>query len=184
LITRTTKEPPMRAITIHQPWASLLAHGIKDYETRSWPAPAAAVGHTILIHASKNDRAIGAYCSPYPSSAALQLRWSAMRQLPQLPIYEPHAINTMPDLAFGAIIAAATIEYVIHTHEIAHQQTPRELALGDWSRGRYAWRLANPQLLTEPVPCRGRQRLWFPNDDILDQVAARVPQHGATHASD
>ena len=26
----------MKAITIHQPWASLIAHGVKTIETRSW----------------------------------------------------------------------------------------------------------------------------------------------------
>jgi hypothetical protein len=26
-------------ITLHQPWASLLVHGIKRIEGRSWPAP-------------------------------------------------------------------------------------------------------------------------------------------------
>jgi len=26
----------MRALTLTQPWASLLAHGMKEYETRSW----------------------------------------------------------------------------------------------------------------------------------------------------
>ena len=43
----------MYAITLHQPWASLIALGIKTVETRSWPAPARLVGQTIAIHASK-----------------------------------------------------------------------------------------------------------------------------------
>ena len=43
----------MYAITLHQPWASLIALGIKTVETRSWPAPARLIGHTIVIHAGK-----------------------------------------------------------------------------------------------------------------------------------
>ena len=43
----------MHAITLHQPWASLIALGIKTVETRSWPAPARLVGRTIAIHAGK-----------------------------------------------------------------------------------------------------------------------------------
>lgn len=27
----------MKAITIKQPWASLIVHGIKDIENRTWP---------------------------------------------------------------------------------------------------------------------------------------------------
>ena len=29
----------MKAITIKQPWASLIVHGIKDIENRSWACP-------------------------------------------------------------------------------------------------------------------------------------------------
>ena len=43
----------MYAITLHQPWASLIALGLKTVETRSWPAPSRLVGHTIAIHAAK-----------------------------------------------------------------------------------------------------------------------------------
>ena len=43
----------MYAITLHQPWASLIALGIKTVETRSWPAPARLVGQRIAIHAGK-----------------------------------------------------------------------------------------------------------------------------------
>ena len=41
----------MRALTVWQPWASLIAHGWKPYEFRGWRAPAAFVGERIAIHA-------------------------------------------------------------------------------------------------------------------------------------
>ena len=43
----------MRAVTLHQPWASLIAHGYKTTETRGWPAPQALVGSRVAIHAAK-----------------------------------------------------------------------------------------------------------------------------------
>ena len=43
----------MYAITLHQPWASLIALGLKTVETRSWPAPARLVGQRIAVHAAK-----------------------------------------------------------------------------------------------------------------------------------
>ncbi len=43
----------MRALTLHQPWASLIALGHKTTETRSWPAPKMLVGSRIAIHAAK-----------------------------------------------------------------------------------------------------------------------------------
>ena len=42
----------MKAITIKQPWVSLIVHGIKDIENRSWACPWKYIGHRVLIHAS------------------------------------------------------------------------------------------------------------------------------------
>lgn len=43
--------PKLRAITIWQPWASLIAAGAKRYEFRSWAAPEWIIGQRIAIHA-------------------------------------------------------------------------------------------------------------------------------------
>ena len=39
----------MKAITIRQPWASLIVHGIKDIENRSWQTNFRG---RVLIHSS------------------------------------------------------------------------------------------------------------------------------------
>lgn len=41
----------MKALTIWQPWASLIMAGYKPYEFRGWPAPGYVVGQRIVIHA-------------------------------------------------------------------------------------------------------------------------------------
>lgn len=43
----------MKALTVRQPWASLIALGVKTIETRSWRAPKALIGERIAIHAGK-----------------------------------------------------------------------------------------------------------------------------------
>jgi hypothetical protein len=43
----------LRALTLHQPWASLVAVGAKTIETRSWAAPEWMIGERLLIHAGK-----------------------------------------------------------------------------------------------------------------------------------
>lgn len=43
----------MKAISIKQPWASLIAHGIKDIENRTWKCPQQYIGQRVLIHAAK-----------------------------------------------------------------------------------------------------------------------------------
>ena len=41
----------MKALTLWQPWASLVVAGAKPYEFRSWRPPASIVGERIVIHA-------------------------------------------------------------------------------------------------------------------------------------
>jgi len=41
----------MHAITVWQPWATLIAEGFKPFEFRGWPAPPRLIGHRIGIHA-------------------------------------------------------------------------------------------------------------------------------------
>ena len=43
----------MPAISLWQPWASLVEIGVKPEETRSWPAPQSLIGKRIAIHAAK-----------------------------------------------------------------------------------------------------------------------------------
>ena len=52
-VTGPERGRPMRALTLHQPWATLIAEGYKHFETRSWRPPAVRMGERIAIHAGK-----------------------------------------------------------------------------------------------------------------------------------
>lgn len=41
----------MKALTIHQPYASLIVEGLKAFEWRGWRPPAWLVGQRLVIHA-------------------------------------------------------------------------------------------------------------------------------------
>lgn len=43
----------MKTISIKQPWASLIAHGIKDIENRTWKCSQKYIGQRVLIHVAK-----------------------------------------------------------------------------------------------------------------------------------
>jgi hypothetical protein len=45
----------MKALTVWEPWASLIIIGAKPFEFRKWPAPASIVGERIVIHSSKRE---------------------------------------------------------------------------------------------------------------------------------
>src|SRR5712671_3817606 len=52
----------MKAISLWQPWASLIACGAKPFETRHWAPPRELIGQSIAIHAAKKiDKGAAAF---------------------------------------------------------------------------------------------------------------------------
>lgn len=147
----------MKIITLWQPWASLVALNLKQYETRSWPTNYRGL---LLIHAAKR---------PVNSDEVLSIRygvdsdWVDMKQL--------QALEQLldQDLPLGVVVAIADLTACLEMvwdisrspSEVANidLQPQLERAVGDWSLGRYAWKLSNVQRLVEPIPWRGGQGL-------------------------
>lgn len=44
----------MKVLTVRQPWAGLIAHGVKDVENRTWQ-PNLELGARFAIHAGRDD---------------------------------------------------------------------------------------------------------------------------------
>jgi len=132
----------MKAITIHQPWASLIASGAKRYETRSWKT-----NHRgrLAIHAGK-------VWSDDHQAFVDDLR----DKFPRF-----HVLQNLPsDLPLGAIICVCDLVDCIPVEQIRDQLSPLELELGDYSDGRYAWELKVVKVAPEPIPMAGKQGLW------------------------
>jgi len=45
-------------------------------------------------------------------------------------------------------------------HDFIKELCPEEFLYGDFTVGRYAWRLEKPQLFKTPIPTPGKQGLW------------------------
>lgn len=132
----------MKTITVWQPWAGALAAGIKENETRSW---ATKYRGPIAIHAAMREVFDGLALIPVPIALkikeALRCEWGEMPR--------------------GAIIATGElVDCIKITPEYVATLSPDELALGDYTPGRYAWKLANVKRLPEPIPTKGKQGLW------------------------
>lgn len=142
----------MKALSIWQPWASLLAYGVKKYETRSW---ATNYRGPIAIHAAKK----------WPSDVFGMLIQAdntdtlfALYKAIETAGYDPHDDASMP---LGAIVATAElVDCRPITRQLIAEQTGTELLLGDWREGRFAWEFRNMRMLPEPVPTKGHQGLW------------------------
>lgn len=133
----------MKALTLLQPWASLIACGAKTIETRSW-----ATSHRgeIAIHAALAD-------------AKADPRFMDICE--SVFFYSRYGLH-MPK---GKVIAIATLtDCIVMTKDMIDKLSEsvrgqNELFFGIWDVGRYAWMLSNVRMI-EPVPARGMQRLW------------------------
>lgn len=138
----------MKALTIIQPWATLIASGHKMNETRSWKTNYRG---EVLIHAGKNpkDYTSGCYIDD-PDGRHFQEAGITP--------------NNFEELPRGSIIGKATLVNCIHINkefrDHLKRSNPAEYAFGDYRIGRYAWVFENPVLFEKPIPARGRQGLW------------------------
>ena len=137
LLTPTTPTTSkIKAITLHQPWASLVGK-YKHYETRG---KATNYRGKIAIHA-----AIRQETTDYQ-----------INELSDLLVGE--------NLPFSCVVAIADLTDCIKiTQEFISQQSETsetELRCGFWEVGRYAWKLENVVILDEPIPARGMPGLW------------------------
>ena len=136
----------MKALTLTQPWADLVASGHKRWETRSWSTNYRGL---VAIHAAKG----------FPKYA-------------QVFASEEMAFGRLaPRIARGAIIAVARIVDVRPTEEVALEIEGLERRLGDYAWGRFAWQLADVVRLDEPIGCKGMLGLWA----VPDAIARRLP---------
>lgn len=135
----------MKALSLTQPWAQLVALGHKKVETRSWSTRHAG---QVAIHAAKG----------FPASA---------RRFAE----EERALCRLPErIPCGAIVALATLMGCRRTEDVAHQVSALERHLGDYTPGRFAWFLSDVVALGEPVACRGSLGLWTVPYDVAEAV--------------
>ena len=138
-------ENRIRAITLDQPWASLIAAGAKLIETRHWPPPKVAIGKPLAIHAGKTRRAMD---ESAPDDAFNQ---AVTRILGD---------NWQATIPTGAVVAIATLRAGMPTGPQSKLPEGNELLFGDYRPNRWMWMLADVKALETPVPARGFQRVW------------------------
>lgn len=143
----------MKAITIWQPWASLLVSGKKLYETRSW---ATSYRGPIAIHAAKRPvrRTIDALAEGnlWETLALFESLFPGSGELVQL--------------STGAIVGKALlVRCNLIDEAFLATLTPMELALGDFTLGRYAWEFHGMIPVELAVPTKGMQGLWEWRED-------------------
>jgi hypothetical protein len=144
---------PSVALTIKQPWASLIIHGGKNIENRSWPTRHRG---PVLIHASKkrDDQEMLAY-----------------KALKEARGFNPNWIGA--PLKWGEVPCGGVIGVVDIVDCVTESESP-------WFVGEFGFVLANPRPLPF-YECRGALGFWrcqYP--DALLREANDKSSHAGT----
>jgi len=128
----------MKAITIKQPWASLIIEGLKDVENRTWPTKFRG---RVLVHASA---AIDKNAIDRISLINDELAKKIKHEL---------ICNKLP---LGVIIGHVEIvSCLCHTHHSINDTKSIWAEKDAWH-----WILANPTKIMEPIPAKGKLSFW------------------------
>lgn len=143
----------MKALTLWQPWATLMAIGVKRNETRGWSTRHRGA---LAIHASVRRTGWGRVgtrteIGPYEvehDRAGLLLRGPGLPWPYRLPL--------------GCVVAVVSLVDVKRTTSLELRPTTLERSLGNYAAGRFAWQTGSLDRLPtrQHRPVVGHQGLW------------------------
>ena len=156
----------MKAITLWQPWASLIATGAKTFETRSWKTTYR--GPLVICSAKgglSKSELIHHLCFSSISEGL-----ASIRKKPADPS-RPYSVLSLYDLPKGYALCVVNVVDCKKTDDLTQGEIGTDKPVGDFSLGRYAWKLDLLYVFAEPFPVKGQQ--GFFNVDI---PAGAVPE--------
>lgn len=153
----------IKAVTVWQPWASLLVLGAKEIETRGYPVKYRGL---LAIHAAKRWQGDQEYCFDI-SSYRLALGDAG--------------IKSVDDLHLGHILGVVSLDGMFKTESLVERLRQKEgggqeLGFGDYRPGRWGWYMRNQKRLKKPIYAKGSQGLWW--WDVPDRVVKELKLNG------
>jgi activating signal cointegrator 1 len=148
----------MKALTLSQPWATLVAIGAKRIETRGY-----RYNGPLAIHAAKG----------FPKSAraftAQPIVYEAVKARYCQRDIEMRA-SGFPAYPLGCVIATCNVVECLPVEstgclsgvfdDYPELDTPQERAFGNYAPGRWGWVLEDVLMLPIPIPAKGALSLW------------------------
>jgi hypothetical protein len=139
----------MKAITLWDPWASLMALGFKKVETRCWKT---SYRGPIAIHAALRKPpylGVSEYATRFQEEVEACLR-------ERCGVSEDVRLQFRP----GCVLAIGDLVAIEETSKVRADLTPREFIFGNYEDGRYAWFFENIRALPNPPYVKGNRMLW------------------------
>lgn len=148
------------AITLWQPWASLVSVGAKRFEFRSWPAPARLVGLRVGVHAGARAMKRGELVDLLAKLKGPQWRETGLLRDDAVAFIEA-VFDGSATIPLSSMMCTATLGRPIRGKQLG-------LILGvelinDSDRDEHSnwgWPLSDIKPLRPPLPARGAQGWW------------------------
>lgn len=159
----------MKALTIWQPWASLIIAGAKPYEFRGWRVPQPLIGQRVVIHAAARKIDREEACALYKilvhrDTSGTMARYAAETCLipdKALPILGRAWMPCREPLPMACGIGTAIIGEPRLGTEIAEEfGVPRANDSDRDQHANWGWPMLDIEAWDEPIPMRGAQGFW------------------------
>jgi hypothetical protein len=148
----------MKALTLTQPWATLVAIGAKRIETRSWST---SYRGPLAIHAAKG----------FPGEAKRVCESRLFCRVMGWPECPPQLTQEWLDdnarrikaLPLGCVVATAQMVHCLETsliYTFVSPFTEQERAFGNYDPGRFGFLLEDVMRLADPIPAKGALGFW------------------------
>jgi hypothetical protein len=140
----------MKALSLWQPWASLVALREKRYETRDWYTKHRG---PLAIHATAKMPPYWLGASRHTDAFSNELSdvFNVRRG------YDAFAAKKLP---LGAILCIVNLVDIQETRDVREILCERELIFGNYEDGRYAWHLELMEVFDTPIPAKGNRLVW------------------------
>lgn len=158
LLLAALKRDTLPALTLTEPWCSLMAEKYKLVETRSWQ-PRSYRGPVALHAASTLPHHLDDLCrQPYFYDA----------------LYRRHFQHGRWSFPTRHVLAIGMLEEVLPTERM--QVSEQERSFGNYAPGRYAWRFSTIYRLDVPIVARGSLSLWQwqPPNSFWNEIQAQL----------
>ena len=140
----------MKALSLWQPWASLVAMGEKTIETRIWSTKYRG---PLAIHATQKlpPRWLGASRNSEPFVQELA---------DVLNCRIDHVDSELRKLPYGKVLCIVNLHAIEETSAVREILCKRELIFGNYEDGHFAWSLQLTERLERPIAAKGNRLLW------------------------
>lgn len=160
----------MKAITIWQPYATLIVLGVKRFETRHWET---SYRGPLVIHAAKRWDDARAYdCERVVELLRDETFTPASFNDDQMRLFYMPTGETLGK-ALGVV-------ELTDCQQMDEGGSYFENEVGSFGPGRFGWKCERPRIFETPIAAQGKQGLWIPEaslEQLVNDLMGVVHDH-------